>query len=305
MPSIQEFRLIAAPHTPFHPDGSLRPEVIDRQAEHLVAQGVKAVFVGGTTGESASLTFEERRQIAERWCGVARGSGIQVIVHAGSNCLHEAVALAAHAARSGAAGVAAVAPSYFKPASVELLVDCCAQVAAAAPELPFYYYEIPSLTGLNLPMAEFLERAADRIPNLAGLKYSHTDLVTFQRCREASGGRFEVFWGTDEVLLGALALGARAAVGSTYNFAAPIYHSLLAAFAAGDWKRARRDQLRSVTLVGILDRRSFMASAKGLMRMLGVDVGPARLPHRNLTPAEQAELRRELETVGFFDWIRE
>ena len=100
------------------------------------------------------------------------------------------------------------------------------------------------------------------------------------------------------------ALGATGAVGSTYNFAAPIYHRLWRAFEKGDLTTARDEQFRSVQLVAALAVRGFMGAAKATMKMLGVDVGPARLPNGNLNAQEVSTLRHELETMGFFDWIK-
>jgi N-acetylneuraminate lyase len=92
-------------------------------------------------------------------------------------------------------------------------------------------------------------------------------------------------------------------VGSSYNFAAPIYQRLMAAFDAGDLASAQREQWRSVQLIQLLARYGFMGAAKSLMEILGVPVGPARLPSGNLTVEQKTELRRELEHLGFFEWI--
>jgi N-acetylneuraminate lyase len=295
--------LVAATHTPFHPDGSLNLGIVERQADHLVANGVRRVFVGGTTGESSSLALEERRALAERWRDVTRGVPLDVIVHVGGNCLGDARGLAAHAQALGTHAIGALAPSYFKPATVAGLVDCMAEIAAAAPDLPFYYYELPALTGITLSPSAFLEHAAGRIPNLAGIKFSSSDLMEYQLCRAAGGGRFDLPFGVDEMLLGALAVGATGAVGSSFNFAAPVYHRLIAAFERGDLEAARSEQLRSARLVRLLASRGYMASAKATMTLLGVDVGPPRLPNKTLTPDEVRELRRDLEQTGFFEWI--
>src|SRR5712675_1058537 len=108
-------------------------------------------------------------------------------------------------------------------------------------------------------------------------------MAAYQSCLHAEGGRFDIPWGTDEYLLAALAVGATGAVGSTYNFAAPLYHRLMAAFARGDLAAARAEQYRSVQLVGVLIEFGFLAASKAVMGLLGIDVGPARLPHANLT----------------------
>ena len=296
--------LVAATHTPFHADGSLNLAVVEHQAAHLLKHGLGVAFIGGSTGESHSLKVEERRQLAVRWAEVTRGTNLRFIVHVGSNCLADARALAAQAEALGALAISALAPSYFRPRDLDTLVACCADVAAAAPATPFYFYDIPVLTGVNFAMPDFLALAGGRIPTLAGIKFTNSDLMSYQLCLRAEGGRFDVPYGTDEWLLAALALGARGAVGSTFNFAAPVYQRLIAAFERGDLETARTEQFRSVQLVKTLAARGYMASAKALMGMLGVAVGPARLPNANLTAAQVAALRTELEQLGFFDWIR-
>jgi N-acetylneuraminate lyase len=296
--------LVAATYTPFKADGSLNLAAVEAQAAQLLENQVPVAFIAGTTGESHSLRVEERRQLAERWMRVARGTDLRIVVHVGTNCLPDARELAAHAERLGALAIAALAPSYFKPRDLESLVAWTAAVAGAAPHTPFYFYDIPVLTGVSLSMPEFLARAAEAVPTLVGLKFSNPDLMAYQLCLRAAGGRFDVPWGTDECLLAALAVGGRGGVGSTYNFAAPIYHRLLAAFARGDLDTARAEQFRSVQIVRTLAARGYMASAKALLNLLGVNVGPARLPHANLSPEQVAALRCELEQLGFFDWIR-
>ena len=296
--------LTAATHTPFHDDGSLHLAPIETQAAHLSAAGVATVFIGGTTGESASLTVTERLSLTERWLAVVRGSALRVVVHVGANCLADAAALAAHAEKSGATAISALAPSYFKPRSIDTLVDCCAHIAIAAPNTPFYYYDIPSLTGVSFPMADFLESATARIPTLAGLKFTNPDLMAYQFALRAAGGAFDLPWGVDEHFLGALAIGARGAVGSGFNFAAPVYRRLIAAWERGDLEAARCEQFRGTQLIQLLARYGYMAAAKSVMSMLGIPVGPPRLPHQPLTADQIATLRRDLESLGFFEWIR-
>lgn len=296
--------LVAATHSPFHADGSLNLAVVEKQAAHLAASGVNFAFICGSTGESHSLTLEERRALAVRWMEVTRGSKLKVVVHVGTNCLADARTLAAQAQELGAVAVAALAPSYFKPRSVASLVDCCAEIAGGCPDLPFFYYDIPVLTGFTLPMPEFLTQARDRIPNLAGIKFTNSDLMMFQQCLRFDGGAFSVPWGCDEYLLAALALGATGAVGSSYNFAAPVYNRVIAAFERGDLPAARDEQFRSVQLIALLASRGYMGAAKATMKMLGVDVGPARLPNGSLSAEQRATLRADLEKLGFFEWVK-
>jgi len=296
--------LVAATHTPFAPDGRLDLTAVPRQADHLVASGVRAVFVGGTTGESASLTTDERLALTRRWGEVVRGTPLRLVVHVGHNCQSDAVAVAQAASQAGAHATSAVAPSYFKPATVADLVDFLAPVAAAAPALPFYFYDIPTMTGVALSMVEFLDRAPKRLPTLAGLKYTNADAVQLQECLRFGDGAFDVLFGMDEALLAALALGVEGAVGSSYNFAAPLYLRVIAAFQRGDWPTARAEQARSIRLIRLLGRFGYLAASKHVMGLLGVPVGRVRPPLRELTDDDRSALERELDAICFRDMTR-
>jgi N-acetylneuraminate lyase len=290
--------LVAAPHTPFKEDGSLNLDMIPRQVEILATNGITGAFICGSTGESHSLTTAERLRVAAAWKQALGSRNLKLIVHAGHNCIEDARALAAHAQETGADAVAIMAPCYYKPGTVEDLLDFCAPVAAAAPNLPFYFYDIPALTGVNLSMAEFLKKGAARIPNLAGLKFTTTNLMSLQQCLELEDGRFNILFGVDEMLLAGLVLGTPGAVGSTYNYAAPLYHKLIAAFQEGDMVTAQALQLKSVKLVEILCQYGVLAAGKAIMGMLGADCGPVRPPVRRLTAAQIETLRQQVAQLG-------
>lgn len=296
--------LVTATHTPFHADGSLNLPVVDKQAAFLLERGVSTVFIGGSTGESHSLTFEERHLLAKYWMAVTKGTAMRVVVHVGSNCVADSKALADQAEDLGAAAIAALTPMYFKPKNVAVLVDTMAQIATAAPETPFYFYDIPSMTGVNLFVPDFLSQAKDRIPNLAGVKFTNPDLLAYQYALRADGGAWDVPFGCDEHMLGALAMGAKGAVGSGFNFAAPIYNRLLAAFAKNDFEKAREEQFRGVQIISLFSSHGYMGAAKAAMEMLGVNVGPARLPNVTLNAEQKDKLRGELEGMGFFEWVK-
>ena len=187
--------------------------------------------------------------MAQRWAEVVHGTELRIVAHVGANALADSRVLAAQAEKLGVSAIAALSPSYFKPRSVEVLIDCCAEISAAAPETPFYYYDIPVLTNVQLSMAEFLEKAPARVPTLAGIKFTNPDLMAYQFCLRIAGGKWDLPFGVDEHVLGALAMGAKGAVGSGFNFAAPIYQRLLAAFEKGDMATAREEQFRGVRLI--------------------------------------------------------
>ncbi len=300
MPPI---RLIAAPFTPFSADGSLNPEVVQQQAELLVAGGADGAFVCGTTGESMSLAVEERIELAKRWVDAA-ASQLPVIVHVGHTALPDCRMLAAHAQQIGASAIAVMAPCFFKPAAVDDLVEFCRQVAAAAPGLPFYYYHIPGMTGVAVAMADFLRAADGKIPTLAGLKYSHNDLQDLSACLRLFDGRYEVLFGMDQILLAAMSLGVRGAVGSTYNCMTPLYRRIERSFADGDLEAAAREQARSMEFVSTClgFGPAAFAAFKAVMKVVGVDCGPVRPPLRRLSDEQYEQLREELKRIGFFGY---
>lgn len=295
--------LVAATYTPFKTDRSLDLAALPAIVERLLADGVDGLYVCGSTGEGVSLSTPERKQVTEASIAAAKAR-VPVVVQVGHNSLAEARDLAAHAQAVGADATSAMPPSYFKPGSVAMLVECCAQIAAAAPKLPFYYYHIPVLTGVALPMPEFLLRAAERIPNLAGLKYTAATIHEYQECVALDGGRFDVLYGFDELLLPALAVGAAGAVGSTFNIAAPLYRHLLHAFSRGDLEAARESQLKAVQMINTIARHPFHPAMKVILSWLGTPCGSCRPPLPELSAGDQAALRAALEAIGFFEWAR-
>lgn len=292
-----DFDLIAPPHAPFHSDGSLNLDLVEQLARRYVETNIAGVFVSGTTGESSSLTVEERLALARRWCEVGRDTELSVIIQVGHNCVADACEMAKHAQWEGADAVATMAPSFLKPASIDDLIACCAPVAAAAPDLPFYLYDIPALTNVRLPLDVFLQKAKSRIPNLKGLKFTNPDLVLLQECLAVDDGDFDILFGCDEILLAGAVMGCRGAVGSTYNFAAEQNHQMIAALVAGDLETARAWQLAAVRRIRLLQRYGFLPASKAVMSFLGIPCGPVRAPLKNLTEIERAQLQAEYEAL--------
>jgi len=289
--------LVAAPYTPFHRDGALNLDIIPAYAEMLVESGVSGVFVCGSTGEGHSLSVAERIALTDAWISSAK-ERFPVIVHVGHNSQPEARTLAAHAQAVGASAIAALAPSYYKPKSVDDAIDFFAPIAAAAPRLPFYYYNIPSMTGVALPVPELLKKGRKRIATMQGAKFSHNDLMELQECLALSD--FDIVFGFDEMLLAGLTLGCKGAVGSTYNFAAPLYHRIIAAFANGDLETARREQRKSVELIRTLFDFGLMRAGKAIMAMMGIDCGPVRSPLTPISPGESNALHDRLSQFDCF-----
>jgi N-acetylneuraminate lyase len=293
--------LVAATYTPLDDDGKVNTSAVGPIVEHLLKNGINGLYVCGSTGEGMSLSSDERKIVAEAYVQAA-GGRVPVIVQVGHNSLAEARHLAEHAQQIGADVISATCPSYFKVSDVATLVDCMIELASGAPELPFYYYHIPALTGSTLDVVEFLRRGGDRIPNLVGLKYTDTKLHEFQECLELDDGRFDVVWGCDEMLLGAVATGSLGAIGSTFNIAAPLYRRIIAAFADSDFDEARRLQSLSVNMIRTLNHFPFHPAMKAVLTMQGFKMGGCRLPQGSLLDEDVTKLRSELDAIEFFEW---
>jgi len=293
---------IAAPVAAYHPDGTVNLDIIPSYAAFLRSNGVVGAFINGTTGEGFSLTPDERKAIAKQWVK-ADSDEFRIIVHVSHTCAASAGDMARHAAQIGASGVGEMGPIYYRPNNVEELTDCAAQTAAQAPDLAYYYYHMPSINGVCFPMVDFLRSAEPKIPNLAGIKYTHEDLVDFEFCRQFNDGKYDILYGRDETLLCALALGCRGAVGSTYNVMAPLYTRLVDAFDSGNLSEAGLLQQASMKVIQLLaGTGSFNSALKEVMKMIGLDLGGVRSPLKNIEPAKIAGLKNGLEELGFFDF---
>jgi len=173
--------LCAAPFTAFLPDShDLNIPAITAQIAELKASGVNSAFVGGTTGESLSMTVAERKQLLEEWVRVGKEQDLVVIAHVGCESLRDTQELTAHAAACGAAAAGLMPPTFIKPATLDALVEFVAAVSSAAPELPMYYYHIACMTGVDFNMVSFLNAVeAKGIPNFNGIKFTDYKIHEF------------------------------------------------------------------------------------------------------------------------------
>ena len=297
--------IVPAIFTPMHANGELNLEMVPRIVERLVSAGASGLYVCGATGEGASLAREERMAVAEAYIHAAAGR-LPVVVQVGHNSLREAQMLAAHASAIGSDAISAVPPHFFKVDSTEMLLDCLAEISAAAPQMPLYYYHIPRLTAVHIDPLELLRQGAAKLPALHGMKYSDFTIFDLQACAELYGGRFNILFGSDEMLLSGLIGGAHGAVGTTYNFALPLYARIFAAFKEGAISEAQRLQSLSVQMLRALNHYATASTnlppMKAMMKLVGLDCGPLRKPLPSLSGAQIDDLRKGMQAIGFFNW---
>ncbi|TKG94613.1 N-acetylneuraminate lyase [Puteibacter caeruleilacunae] len=293
---------VAAPFTPMNEDGSVNLERIKDYAEFLIKNGADGAFICGSSGEGALLTSSERKAVAEAWVKAA-GDNLKVIVHTGGTNLSDQKDLASHAQEIGAYAVASMAPAFLPPRRNEEFVAYCKAVADAAPELPFYYYHIPPLNGFTMSVVDLLKAADKEIPNFAGVKYTYDNLYEFDQCKYVADGKFDMLHGLDETYLSALSYGYYAGVGGTYNHCLGLYKQMKKEFDEGNLEKCQELQHKSHLFINVLGMfRGNIVCGKRIMKFLGVDCGPNRLPLQSISDEEEKKIYTELEKIGFFEF---
>ena len=294
--------LINAPFTPFDKNGELNLAPIDTYAKMLAKNGIQGVFINGSSGEGYMLTEQERMLLAEKWVAVAP-EGFKVIVHVGSTCVKMSYNLAVHAQKIGAWGIGAMASPFPKAGRIEELVKYCEEIACGAPNLPFYFYHIPALSGVFLPMLPFLKAVDGRIPNFAGIKYTFESLYEYNQCRLYANGKFDMLHGQDETILPALAMGgAQGGIGGTTNYNGRELVGIISAWQAGDLETARERQNFSQDVINVIvNYRGNIVGGKRIMKLIGLDLGENRTPFQNMTIEEEISMKKELEAINFFE----
>lgn len=294
--------LIDAPFTPFYENGDINLKPIPEYAALLQRNGLKGVFINGSSGEGYMLTDEERIQLAEAWMQAAP-KDFKVIVHVGSCCVRSSRKLAEHAQKIGAWGIGAMAPPFPKINRVEELVKYCEEIAAGAPNLPFYFYHIPAFNNAYLPMVKFLEAVDGRIPNFAGIKYTFESIYEYNQCRLYGNGKFDMLHGQDETILPSLAMGgAKGGIGGTTNYNGRVLTQIIEAWNNGDLEQARELQNFAQEVINVICHyRGNIVGGKRIMKLIGLDLGKNRTPFQNLTDEEELAMKAELEAINFFE----
>ncbi|MHB9055395.1 MAG: dihydrodipicolinate synthase family protein [Paludibacteraceae bacterium] len=294
--------LLVAPFTPFDKKGELDLGPIADYGKLLKNNGLVGVFINGSSGEGYMLTVDERMKLAEKWVSTVP-EDFKVIVHVGATCIKDSVKMAQHAQEIGAYGIGAMASPFPKAGRVEELVKYCEEIACGAPNLPFYFYHIPVLNGVYLPMLPFLKTAEERIPNLAGIKYTYESQYEYNQCMLYKDGKFDMLHGLDETILSGLVMGgAQGGISGTGNYIGNILVGVINEYNNGNIEKARELQNYAQEVINVIAKyRGNIVCGKRIMKFLGLDLGINRTPFQNITDEEEAVIRKELEAIDFFN----
>ena len=278
--------------TPTNEDGGVGVEALRALVQHQLSKGVDGFYVCGGTGEGIYLSTDERMRALEVVLEEV-GGRVPLIVHVGAVATRDAVALASHAQAVGAEGVSSVLP--LGATSIESICRHYELIAATAPELPFYPYTF----GGQVDAVALMRRLLDRIPNLAGSKYTGPDMHELSQLVALRDRDWTIFSGMDEQCLPAAMYGAAGCIGSTLNFMPGVYVKIRAWYAQGEWARALELQLQANRVTQIAISAGLPGAMREILRMLGIDCGEPRLPNLPLALEKRAGLRTALEEAGF------
>jgi len=292
--------LIAAPFTPFDADGELNVSLIPQYYASLKKNGIKGAFICGSTGEGVALTFNEKVETLRAWTSLTKtDDDFVLMMFLGGTNVKECKELASIAEAEGADAISFTSPYYFKPSNVVQLAKCCREIAAAAPNTAFYYYHIPVLSGGFFNMIDLLKEVDNTIPTFKGIKYTHEDFMDFLSCTNYANRKYDMLWGRDENMLSALVLGSKGAVGSTYNYAAPLYHDLINAYNKGDFELANQLQQKSIDMIQLLGKYGGIATGKAYMKLIGLNCGEFRLPVTNMSAEKFESFQQDVKALAF------
>jgi N-acetylneuraminate lyase len=264
--------IFAALLTPYDDNGKISAERIPALVDYILSKGVHGLYAGGSTGEAMLQSRSERIEHLTALAEYAREK-CSLIAHVGAAATGDAAALSRAASQLGFDAVSAVPPYYYKH-TFESIRKYYLEIADAS-GLPVIIYNIPVLTGTDLTTDKLLELMQD--DRIAGAKFTAQDLFQFQQLRHLAPTK-KFFFGTDEMFLGAAAMGSDGGIGSTYNLIGDVYLGVENAVAAGDIERARRLQNKANELISILIETGVVPGLKYALNSMGIPVGVCRDP---------------------------
>ena len=269
--------------TPFL-NGSINFPLLERLLLRQRDAGIEAVVVGGTTGEAATLTDEEKLALFQRSSEYA-GDDILIIAGTGSNVTEHAVTLSRAAQSLGADALLVVTP-YYNKATPEGLYAHYSAIASHV-SIPIIVYNVPSRTGVDIPVSVY--RQLPRLPNIAGVKEASPDITKIARIRAACPPDFAVWSGSDDMTVPVMALGGQGVISVASNVEPILMQAMARAALAGDFDTAADLQLELLPLMELLFCEVNPIPVKQALNLAGLDVGLPRLP---LTPLSEANIQR-------------
>ena len=280
--------------TPMKDNGDVNYDKLEELVEFHIKGGTDSIIVCGTTGESATLTMEEHRNVIAQTVKFAKGR-IPVIAGAGSNATATAIQHAHEAEEDGADGLLIVTPYYNKATQGGLIRHY--STIADSTKLPIIVYSVPSRTGTNV-LPETMATLFKEKENIVGLKEATGNMAQASKTMYLTDGKLDMYSGEDGLVVPLMAIGAIGVISVISNIAPQETHDMCQAFLDGNLEKARQMQMKSLPLVDALFSEVNPIPVKKAMNLMGMEVGPLRAPLYEMTEENTKILESEMKKFG-------
>jgi len=271
--------------TPMNDDETINYSKLEQLIDQQIQAGTDAIIVCGTTGESATLGFEEHYE-AIRCAVVAAGGRVPVIAGTGSNNTADAIRSSKTGQRYGADALLLVTP-YYNKTTQKGLIEHYTKVAGSV-DLPCIVYNVPSRTGCNI-LPRTMAALTEQVENIVAIKEASGNLSQVAELMSLCGDRIDLYSGNDDQIVPVMSLGGKGVISVLANVAPAQTHEIAASYLEGDVQRSCRLQLEAIELISALFCEVNPIPVKTAMNLMGLEVGPLRAP---LCTMEEQNLQR-------------
>ncbi|MDD2980213.1 MAG: 4-hydroxy-tetrahydrodipicolinate synthase [Hespellia sp.] len=280
--------------TPFHADGSVNYDKLDELITYHCDNGTDSIVICGTTGESATLTEQEHMDCIKFAIDRAKNRN-PVIAGTGSNCTRTAIELSKEAAEAGADGLLLVTPYYNKSTQAGLIAHY--KAVAAEVKTPIILYSVASRTGINIDPATVATLVKD-VDNIVAVKEASGNISQVAKIMNLTDGKVDLYSGNDDQIVPLMSLGGIGVISVLSNIAPQQTHDICAKFFDGDIAGSRDMQLAALPLIDQLFCEVNPVPVKKAMNLLGMEVGPLRMPLIEMSEEHAKNLAKAMQAYG-------
>ena len=280
--------------TPMYEDGTINYDKLGELLDYQIDNSTDAIVICGTTGEASTLTHEEHLD-AIRFTADYVKKRIPVIAGTGSNCTETAIYLSKEAQKAGVDGLLVVTPYYNKATQKGLIAHY--EAIAKSVDLPIIMYNVPSRTGCNI-QPETAVTLAKNVENIVGIKAATGNMAQETKLMQLADGCIDMYSGEDGLIVPLMSIGAKGVISVLSNIAPKQTHDICAKFFAGDIEGSRKMQFEALELVDALFCEVNPIPVKHALNLMGMEVGPLRMPLSPMEPANLERLKKAMTAYG-------
>lgn len=280
--------------TPLNADGSVNYNKLDELLDYHCNHKTDSIIICGTTGESSTLSEEEHMDVVKFAIDRVKGR-IPVIAGTGSNSTYTTVQMSKEAVEDGADGLLLVTP-YYNKCTQRGLIEHYKMVAKEA-KAPIILYSVASRTGMNIAPETVAELYRD-VDNIVAVKEASGNISQIAKIMNLTDGKIDLYSGNDDQIVPILSLGGKGVISVLANIAPEYTHEICEKFFAGDVAGSCKMQLDALPLIGKLFCEVNPIPVKKAMNLMGMEVGPLRMPLTEMTEENAAKLAEEMKKFG-------